>query len=89
MHDIYNIDFFHKLETDINQYSQFGEVYLIEDFNSRTGRKYDFIANDSVLHDLEDNSIQADTPLRCLSKDSLSNKFGDCLLDLCKATEIE
>ena len=61
---------------------------MIGDLNSRTGRKYDFIANDSILHDLEDNSIQADTPLRRLSKDSLSKKFGDCLLDLCKANEM-
>ena len=35
-----------------------------------------------------DDSVRIDTPIRRLSMDSVSNKFGDCLLDLCKATEL-
>lgn len=88
VHDLYNIDFFHKIETEISYYSQFGEVYLIGDLNSRTGRKCDYIDNDSVFGDLEDSSINPDTPSRRQSVDCISNRFGVCLLDLCKATEM-
>ena len=80
--------FFQKLEFDINPYSHYGEVYLIGDLNSRTGRKHDYIDYDSILTKFEDDSIRIDTPIRRLSMDSVSNEFGDCLLDLCKATEL-
>ena len=53
---------------------------------SRVGRKNDFIENDIILTEFEDNSVCTDVPIRRLLMDSGSNKFGDCLLDLCKAT---
>ena len=31
IHDIYNVDLFQQLEADINQYSQFAEIYVIGD----------------------------------------------------------
>ena len=86
IHDIYNVDLFQQLEADINQYSQFAEIYVIGDLNSRVGRKNDFIENDIILTEFEDNSVCTDVPIRRLSMDSGSNKYGDCLLDLCKAT---
>ena len=80
------LTFFQKLEADINQYSNFGDIYVIGDLNSRVGRKNDFFDNDIILTEFEDNSFSADVPIRRLSMDHGSNKFGDCLLDLCKAT---
>ena len=37
LHDIYDIDFFQKIETEASYFSQYGEVYLIGDLNSRVG----------------------------------------------------
>ena len=59
---------------------------MIGDLNSRVGRKHDYI--DSILIEIEDDSIQMDTPIRRLSMDNVSNKYGDRLLDLCKATNL-
>ena len=72
LHDTYNIDFFQTLENDINHYEQYGEVYLIGDLNLRIGRKHDYINYDSILTEIEDDSIQIDTPIRRLSMDNVS-----------------
>ena len=88
LHDIYDIDFFQKIETEASYFSQYGEVYLIGDLNSRVGKRCDFIDHDSTLPDFDDDIFSLDAPLRRLSIDSVVNRFGDHLLDLCKATEM-
>ena len=82
------MDLFRKLETEIGQFSQSGGVYLIGNLNSRTGKKQDFILNESFIFYIDDNSLEPDTPIRRRSAVIISNKFGDCLLDLCKAVNI-
>ena len=49
VHNIYNVDFFQKLENEISFFSRKGDVYLCGDLNSRTGQSCDFIMNDSVI----------------------------------------
>ena len=88
LHDLYHINFFQKIETEVSHFSQFGEVYLIGDLNSRVGKRCDFIDHDSILPDFDYYIFSLDTPLKRLSMDSLVNRFGDHLLDLCKATEM-
>ena len=88
MYNVYDVDLFRKLETEIGLYSQKGDVYLIGDLNSRTGGKKDFIVDDSELLDFED-TFSIDTPMRRCSLDRGSNRFGDCLLDLCKSLNIK
>ena len=88
LHDIYDINLFQKIETEVSYFSQFGETYLIGDLNSRVGKKCDFIDHDSTLPDMDDDMFSPDAPLRRLSIDCVSNRFGDYLLDLCKATEM-
>lgn len=86
VHNVYNIDFFAKLENEIGTFSRKGDVFIIGDLNSRTGQSCDYIMNDSVLPGLIDNSIIVDTPTRRQSLDNGVNRYGICLLDLCKST---
>ena len=88
MHNIYNINFFQKLENEITLFSNKGDVYLVGDLNSRTGRSCDYITNDSTIPGHEDNYAPVDTPSRRRSLDSVVNRYGTCLLDLCKSTGI-
>ena len=88
LHDLYNINFFQKIETEVSHFSQFGEVYLIGVLNSRVGKRCDFIDHDSILPDFDYDIFSLDTPLKRSSMDSVVNRFSDHLLDLGKATEM-
>ena len=57
---------------------------MIGDLNSRTGRKPDYIVDDPILTDIEDD-FSPDTPVQRHSADNGCNRFGDCLLDLRKS----
>lgn len=70
LHDLYNI-FFQKVETEISQFSQFAEIYLIGDMNARAGNSCDYIDHDSFLSDFDDDSISLDAPLRRSSMDTV------------------
>ena len=83
-----DVDLFRKLEIEIGLYLQRAEVYLIGDLNSRIGKKQDYVINDSSRVDIENNVTCIDQPQRRLSADVISNRFGDCLFDLCKAVNI-
>ena len=85
-HTLYDIDIFSKLEEDLCFYKTKGNIALLGDLNSRIGRKHDFIYNDSEI-DLEFEYTNGDLPSRN-SMDHTSNRFGDKLLDLCKAVNI-
>ena len=54
------------------------------DLNSRTGTKNDFI---NTSQDRTDNDLSStETPSVRFSMDRTVNRFGDMLLDLCKAS---
>lgn len=53
VYNILDIDLFSKIETEINSYSEIGEVYLIGDLNARTGKKPDYIINNIKLNNFE------------------------------------
>ena len=88
VYNVTDVDLFRKLEIEIGLYLQRGEVYLIGDLNSRIGKKQDYVINNSSRVDIENNVTCIDQPQRRLSADIISNRFGDCLLDLCKAVNI-
>ena len=56
--------------------------------NSRIGKICDFIDHNSILPDFDYDIFSLDIPLKRLSIDSVVNRFGDHLLDLCKTTEM-
>jgi exonuclease III len=84
VHNIYNVDIFIQLEQDILLFNDRGKIFLAGDLNCRTGSKPDYIQFDRNIGD--DEVITVDTPTPRISRDSTSNRFGDCLLDMCKAT---
>ena len=86
MYNLIDIDLFRKMEDEISFYRDKGEVYIIGDLNSRIGKKPDYIVDDLQLNDFDDD-FSPDTPIRRQSADNVCNRFGDCLLDLCKSVD--
>ena len=85
IHAVYNIDLFDRLEEDIMLYSTKGSVFLTGDVNSRTGVKPDYV-NNTFGRTYYLNIVEI--PMCRMSKDKTVNRFGDRLLDLCKATDL-
>ena len=84
IHAFYDTDLFSRLQEDIMFYSTKGTVFLTGDLNSRTGVKHDGIENAFGRNDDDLNIFEI--PMCRISKDKTVNRFGDLLLDLCKAT---
>ena len=84
VHELYNVDAFDKLETDIDYFQDYGNVYVFGDLNSRTGHKHDFVNNDLNMDVLSNSDVDLCIPR--YSSDRKSNRFGEKLLDLCKST---
>ena len=86
-------DDFIKLENEIIQLSDKGDIALIGDLNARTANRLDFIDNERHIHDalldilptcyLHDSNIE-----RRNSVDSVFNSQGQQLLDLCIASQL-
>ena len=53
MHDMYDVNIFELLESDINFFDNKGKVFITGDANARTGHKADFIDNDRSLGDFD------------------------------------
>ena len=87
MHAFYNIDIFQKLQTDITYFKEKGKFFLCGDFNSRTSNKADYVENDRILG-FQDDTEDIDIPLQRFSMGRGSNRFGEFLLDLCKAANL-
>ena len=88
-HNFYNVDFFQVLENDISSFSRNADIYVMGDLNCRAGQSCDFIVNDSLLPGFDDRSNFVDTPItRRRSMDREVNRYGICLIDLCKATDM-
>ena len=87
IHDLYNVDIFKSIEGDISFFQQYGKVFLLGDLNSRTSIKPDYSENDRLIN-THDFQTEADTPTPRYSMDRGTNRFGEALLDLCKATNM-
>lgn len=83
---MYDGDVF-KILDDISLYQNRGRVLLLGDLSCRTSVKPDFIENDRSIN-IQNDVNQVDTPIPRFSLDRGSNRFGDSLLDLCKATNM-
>ena len=83
-----NVDFFDLLQADIDEYENCGYVYLVGDWNSRVGRKSDFIAYDQYNNLTDDEDYTPDCYMQRATMDSACNNFGVKLLDLCKSSGV-
>jgi len=62
-YNIFNVDIFDVLESDINLYDSLGYVYIVGDFNSRVGSKCDYIMHDRMTDCIDDYDYIPDEPL--------------------------
>ena len=69
-------------------YSTEGVVLLTGDLNSRTGVRYDYIENAPGRNTTYADLYMNETPELRKSHDKTVNRFGDLLLDLCKASNL-
>ena len=89
VHSLYTYDIFQTIELDINFYQTKGKVFLTGDTNSRTGNKADYIENDRYISDTDFDTVpDIETLIPRSTCDLTTNRFGDNLLDICKATNI-
>lgn len=83
-----NEDILHLLESDIENYKQKGDLMICGDFNARTGNLDDFISNDGANH-LPIYDYRPDTVIKHrYSKDSVVDRRGKDLVDLCIGTQM-
>lgn len=85
IHLLYDIGLFSRLDV-IMLYSTKGVVFLTGDFNVRTGVRHDYIENALGRNDAAADLYMNDIPMMRKSHDKTVNRFGDLLLDLCKAS---
>lgn len=83
-----NVDLFDVIQNDIFEFENAGDLFLIGDWNSRVGKRNDYIVCDSVNYDIDCDGYDPDVPLTRASCDSGCNVFGHRLLDLCKSTSL-
>ena len=84
--ELFECDLYSVLNDDILLYSDQGNVYLLGDFNARTGQKQEFVDNLGLnrfvnMPDSDDSSVHVDIRK---SNDTISNSFGNKLLGMCK-----
>lgn len=91
-HRKYNIDVFDVLQEHIEHFSALGTVSVIGDINGRVGIESDFILDDILDENLQDNInfidyVKDDIFTDRLSEDlKVPNSFGRRILELCKST---
>jgi hypothetical protein len=86
MYNLSDDDFFTLLQTDINDFHSQDKVFMIGDWNSRTGARADYIVCDRNIDFIDDDNYLPDIPLSRDSVDTVCNKFGLKLIELCKST---
>ena len=76
-------EIFNELENDIIYFSSKGNILLLGDFNARTGKLDDFISKEgnSFINDVSENSF---TPTKRENFDSMLNKHGKQLIEICR-----
>ena len=81
-----------KLETEISQVSDKGNILLIGDLNVRIANRSDFIENEDelcgTLQNILSNEYICDFNINRNSVDSVFNSQGQQLLDLCIASQL-
>lgn len=87
-YNVVNTNLMEILESDINDFQALGIPFTIGDFNSRVGRRDDYIHCDNIATDLDYDGYAPDTPLQRNTLDKQTNSMGLRLIDLCKSTEI-
>lgn len=93
-YNVYQEDIYQLLEDSIGIYSDQGNVFVMGDLNSRTGRGADFNLSDNLHEDIHraiDDVIvyNEDIPDNIRnSEDSEVNTFGRSLFQLCKTTDL-
>ena len=82
-------EIFEALEKDVLNFSSKGSIFLLGDFNSRTGKYSDSVCHDGhniITNDLSDSSFR---PRRRNSYDNEFNSHGKRLLDICKSADLK
>lgn len=75
---------FGNLHSEILEFQAKGSILLCGDFNARTGRELDYICSEGDNHIFGRNIINTDFPLTRESFDTVVNKSGRQLLQMCK-----
>lgn len=86
-HNMYNVDIFKTIQDDVTFFQNKGHVFLLGDLNSRTSIKSDYIENDRLIPS-RDFENEADLPMPRFSMDRGTNRFGEYLLEMCKAVNM-
>ena len=81
-----------RLENEISQVSNRGNILVIGDLNSRIGNHLDFIDNEDQIHstvqDLLPDDYSTDFYIEKNSLDNIFNAQGQQLIDLCIASQL-
>lgn len=77
--------FFDTTESGIERYKISGKCFITGDFNSRCANVTDFIEYDRYINNNNELSNSVYIPPR-VSKDHVLDRFGNRLIELCKAT---
>ncbi|XP_071137071.1 uncharacterized protein [Mytilus edulis] len=80
-----------NLEAEIANYSKYGDIALIGDFNARTGEQADYIENENnssqFLQDMLPQDYDLDSPIKRNNLDIL-NQQGNNLLNMCLSSRL-
>ena len=83
---VVTVNLFEILESDIDEFSSVGAVYVAGDLNGRVGIKPDYISFDANINGLNSADYKPDVPSSRASDDQTLNTQGVQILDLCKST---
>ena len=86
VHNLFDLGIHDQLLDDTLLFKEKGSIFITGDLNSRVGNKSDFIENDIILND--DETFEIDRPLYHATTDPHVNKFGNAMIDMCKATNL-
>ena len=91
----HDYDPFDTLEQDVLNYNSKGGVFLVGDFNARTGTKHDFSPDFLVGEEIEDTVRQSDNILLDNTErkyrnnnDNKINSYGNKLLTICRVLNL-
>ena len=84
--ELLEFDIFEKINDDILQFSELGQIFLTGDTNSRVGKRPDYVEmlNIDRYVDIPDDEPVINIVTERKSKDVIVNTFGNKLLSLCK-----
>ena len=90
-----HVDPYVELENDIGTFQAMGNIIIVGDFNARTANKVDYSTTTQLHDDPSDlhahkhiSILESLGRIKRFSSDTVSNKFGTLLLDICKSTDM-